>query len=85
MRDIKELFADLVSFCNSIKTKDYSPLDKDKDFKRFQSLRNEVIQHFTGNPLFNKPIYLTSSFNYAYEDIRFACGEMIQLIMEKGI
>jgi hypothetical protein len=84
-----KLNADLLQavgdFSNKIKTKEYSYLDFDEDTEEFIGLRVKVMNEYPGELMFNKPIYHTSNFNKSYEEMKIACGEMIKLIMEKGL
>jgi hypothetical protein len=80
-----ELLQAVGDFSNKIKTKDYSYLDFDVDTEEFVELRVKVMNEYPGEFMFNKPIYHTSDFNKSYEEMRIACGEMISLIMEKGL
>lgn len=78
MRDFKEVKTDIAKLYGEIAGIGAS-IQKEDHRERFKTLKEEVRQHFPKAALFNKKIFLSSSFDYEYPKMQEELSEMLKL------
>lgn len=81
MRSYDDILKDLIEFCSTIRKLTVSP-DIDIHRATFEKLKKEIMELYPGDPLFNKKIYFTSSFDYKYPDMQEACNDLLFLLAD---
>jgi len=82
MRDTKQILIDLSKFYSKIATIGYS-MSFEQDKNEFLKLRDEIQQKYPNTPMFKKPIYFETDFDYNYNLMRNQCSDMIELLLSK--